>query len=43
LASEKKLNIEIKNVEMKVLALKWKLGDICRIQGLMDENCRTQG
>jgi hypothetical protein len=28
---------------MKVLALKCKLGDICRIQGLMDEICRTEG
>jgi len=33
----------MKNVEMKVLAFKCKLDDICRIQGLMDEICRTQG
>jgi len=33
----------MKKVEKKVLVLKCNLGEICRVQGLMDEICRTSG
>lgn len=33
----------MKNVEKEVVVLKCKLGEICRVQGLMDEICRTSG